>query len=31
MKSLRSGGHLSTEMIVRKYWAEIRRFFDGGR
>ena len=25
--SLRRGGHLGTEYIVQKYWAEIRRFF----
>jgi len=24
---LRRGGHLSTDMIVRKYWSRIRRFF----
>ena len=29
LKLLRRGGHLSTDMIVRKYWPEIRRFFQG--
>jgi pimeloyl-ACP methyl ester carboxylesterase len=28
LKLLSRGGHLSTEYVVRKYWAEIRRFFD---
>lgn len=27
LKLLRRGGHLSTDMIVRKYWREIERFF----
>lgn len=27
LMSLRRGGHLQTEYIVQKYWAEIRRFF----
>ena len=27
LKLLRRGGHLSTDLIVRKYWAEIRNFF----
>jgi pimeloyl-ACP methyl ester carboxylesterase len=27
LKLLRRGGHLSTDFIVRKYWAEIREFF----
>ncbi len=27
LKLLRRGGHLSTDMIVRKYWPEIRMFF----
>jgi predicted alpha/beta hydrolase family esterase len=25
----RRGGHLSTEMIVRKYWPQINKFFAG--
>ncbi len=29
LKLLRRGGHLSTDMIVRKYWAEIKAFFEG--
>jgi pimeloyl-ACP methyl ester carboxylesterase len=28
LKLLRRGGHLSTDMIVRKYWREIRKFFE---
>ena len=28
LKLLRRGGHLSTDMIVRKYWARIREFFE---
>jgi pimeloyl-ACP methyl ester carboxylesterase len=27
LKLLRRGGHLSTDLIVRKYWTEIRDFF----
>jgi len=27
LKLLRRGGHLSTELIVRKYWPQIREFF----
>jgi pimeloyl-ACP methyl ester carboxylesterase len=27
LKLSRRGGHLSTDMIVRKYWAEIKKFF----
>jgi acetyl esterase/lipase len=27
LNSLRSGGHVSTEMIVQKYWPRISRFF----
>ena len=29
LKLFRRGGHLSTDRIVRKYWAEIRKFFSG--
>jgi esterase/lipase len=29
LKMFRRGGHLSTELIVRKYWPQIRGFFDG--
>jgi pimeloyl-ACP methyl ester carboxylesterase len=28
LKSLRTGGHISTELVVRKYWTAIRRFFE---
>jgi pimeloyl-ACP methyl ester carboxylesterase len=28
LKLLRRGGHLSTDWIVRKYWTEIREFFE---
>jgi esterase/lipase len=28
LKLLRRGGHLSTDLIVRKYWREIRGFFE---
>jgi predicted alpha/beta hydrolase family esterase len=28
LKSLRRGGHISTDYIVRRYWAQIKKFFD---
>jgi pimeloyl-ACP methyl ester carboxylesterase len=28
LKLLRRGGHLKTEFVVRKYWPEIKQFFD---
>jgi pimeloyl-ACP methyl ester carboxylesterase len=28
LKLFKRGGHLSTEMIVHKYWPQIQRFFD---
>jgi pimeloyl-ACP methyl ester carboxylesterase len=28
LKLLKRGGHLRTEMIVQKYWPQIRRFFE---
>lgn len=28
LKLLRRGGHLSTDLIVRKYWVQIRTFFE---
>ena len=28
LKLLRRGGHLSTDLIVRKYWPQIREFFE---
>lgn len=31
LKSLRQGGHISTEFIIRRYWSEIRKFFDSAR
>jgi predicted alpha/beta hydrolase family esterase len=30
LKLLERGGHLRTEVIVRKYWLQISRFFEGG-
>lgn len=29
LKLFRRGGHLSTDFIVRKYWPQIRKFFEG--
>jgi pimeloyl-ACP methyl ester carboxylesterase len=29
LKLLRRGGHLSTDLIVRRYWAQIRAFLEG--
>jgi dipeptidyl aminopeptidase/acylaminoacyl peptidase len=29
LNSFARGGHLSTEMIVQKYWGRIKKFFDG--
>jgi pimeloyl-ACP methyl ester carboxylesterase len=31
LKTLQRGGHVSTDYIVRKYWAQIKRFFDRSR
>jgi len=28
LKSLKRGGHISTDSITRKYWARIQKFFD---
>jgi pimeloyl-ACP methyl ester carboxylesterase len=28
LKSLQRGGHVSTDYITRKYWAQIKKFFD---
>lgn len=28
LKTVRRGGHLSTDWVTRKYWPEIKRFFD---
>jgi dipeptidyl aminopeptidase/acylaminoacyl peptidase len=30
LKLFRRGGHLSTDLIVRKYWGQIRKFFESG-
>jgi dipeptidyl aminopeptidase/acylaminoacyl peptidase len=30
LKMFRRGGHLSTDLIVRKYWGQIREFFESG-
>jgi pimeloyl-ACP methyl ester carboxylesterase len=30
LKSLKRGGHISTDYITRKYWREIKQFFDRG-
>jgi pimeloyl-ACP methyl ester carboxylesterase len=29
LKLFRRGGHLSTDTLVRKYWGQIREFFEG--
>jgi predicted alpha/beta hydrolase family esterase len=31
LKSLTGGGHISTDYITTKYWAQIKRFFDSAR
>jgi pimeloyl-ACP methyl ester carboxylesterase len=31
LKSLERGGHVSTDYIVRRYWTQIKRFFDSAR
>jgi pimeloyl-ACP methyl ester carboxylesterase len=31
LKSLQRGGHLSTDYIVRKYWTQIKKFFDSAQ
>jgi predicted alpha/beta hydrolase family esterase len=28
LKSLSPGGHISTDYVVRRYWAQIKRSFD---
>jgi len=28
LKSIRHGGHISTDYVVRKYWSQIKKFFD---
>jgi predicted alpha/beta hydrolase family esterase len=31
LKSLKRGGHISTDYIVRRYWTQIKKFFDSAR
>jgi pimeloyl-ACP methyl ester carboxylesterase len=31
LKSLKRGGHVSTDYITRKYWPQIKKFFDSAR
>ena len=31
LKTLQRGGHISTDYITRKYWREIKKFFDSAR
>ncbi len=31
LKSLSRGGHISTDYVVRTFWAQIKRFFDSAR
>lgn len=31
LKTLQRGGHISTDYVVRKYWQQIRKFFDSAR
>jgi pimeloyl-ACP methyl ester carboxylesterase len=31
LKSPQRGGHVSTEYIVRRYWTQIKKFFDSAR
>src|SRR5579884_617096 len=31
LKTLNRGGHISTNYVVRKYWREIKKFFDSAR
>jgi pimeloyl-ACP methyl ester carboxylesterase len=31
LKTLKRGGHVSTDYVVRKYWQQIRRFFDSAK
>jgi predicted alpha/beta hydrolase family esterase len=28
LKSLRRGGHISTDYVVRRYWIQIKKFID---
>jgi SAM-dependent methyltransferase/pimeloyl-ACP methyl ester carboxylesterase len=31
LKTFKRGGHISTDYVVRKYWQQIRKFFDSAR
>ena len=31
LTTLKRGGHISTEYVTRKYWPEIKKFFDLAR
>jgi pimeloyl-ACP methyl ester carboxylesterase len=31
LKTLKRGGHISTDYVVRKYWPQIRKFFDSAK
>ncbi len=31
LKTLKRGGHISTDYVVRRHWAQIKRFFDSAR
>jgi dipeptidyl aminopeptidase/acylaminoacyl peptidase len=31
LQSLKTGGHIGTDLVVRRYWEKIRRFFEGGK
>ena len=31
LKTLQRGGHISTDYVVRKYWAQIKKFFGSAR
>ena len=31
LKALRRGGHISTDYVTRRYWPEIKKFFDAAR
>jgi predicted alpha/beta hydrolase family esterase len=28
LKSLMGGGHISTDYVVRRYWVQIKKFFE---
>ena len=31
LKSLKRGGHISTDYVIRRFWPEIKKFFDSAR